>query len=189
MSNKSPLPPTDRLVIGFAGRIGAGKTSAAKYLNSEYDFQYIRYSQVLSDWLASDPQSKVRLQQIGWEVMAGGMQPELDRRLIAQIRPDTDAAVDGLRHPLDRQSLLDSYDGAFRLVYIECSSDVRWQHVKGRTKHAELTAFQASDSHPVEQRIEKLRGGANRVLKNEGSLEDLYAEIGKAVREFRRGAV
>src|SRR5216684_724348 len=90
-----------RLVIGIAGRIGAGKTSAAKYLNTKHGFQYLRYSQVLAEWMATDPESKAQLQKVGWQVMAGGMQTELNRRLIAQVTPDADFAVDGLRHPLD----------------------------------------------------------------------------------------
>src|SRR6266849_8986739 len=93
-----------RLVIGVTGRIGAGKTSVAKYLNSRHGFQYLRYSQVLSEWMASDPESKAHLQEVGWKVMAGGMQAELNRRLIEEIKPGSDVAVDGLRHPLDRQT-------------------------------------------------------------------------------------
>src|SRR5713101_1128407 len=91
----------DRLVIGITGRIGAGKTSVGKYLGSAYGFHYARYSQVLSDWLAKDPESKTHLQAVGWEVMAGGMQAELNARLISQLPTQSDCAVDGLRHSLD----------------------------------------------------------------------------------------
>src|SRR6202451_470667 len=90
----------DRLVIGITGRIGAGKTSVGKYLSSAHGFHYTRYSRVLSDWLAKDPESKAHLQAVGWEVMAGGMQAELNTRLISQL-PSSDSAVDGLRHSLD----------------------------------------------------------------------------------------
>lgn len=186
MPSQSPRPQTNRLVIGIAGRIGAGKTSAATYLSSKHGFQYLRYSQVLSDWLAKDPEKKSRLQEIGWEVMAGGMQVELNRRLIAQIRPDADIAVDGLRHPIDRQSLADSFPGSFHLVYIESPSRLRWERLKGRGRYADFGSFQAADSHPVEQQIETLRTSAARVLKNESSLEALYSELDSTVQEFRK---
>src|SRR5260370_18334961 len=87
-----------RVVIGIAGRIGAGKTSAAKHLSTKHGFQYLRYSQVLAEWMAANPESKAQLQKVGWEVMAGGMQTELHRRLIAQVTPEADAAVDRHRH-------------------------------------------------------------------------------------------
>src|SRR5580704_4518075 len=119
MSSQFQRLPDERLVIGIAGHIGSGKTSAAKYLNSKYGFQYLRYSQVLSEWLAKAPESKSHLQEIGWEVMHGGKQTELNRRLIAQIKPRGDIAVDGLRHPVDYESLRNSFLSSFRLVYID----------------------------------------------------------------------
>ena len=186
MPNQSPRPQTNRLVIGIAGRIGAGKTSAATYLSSKHGFQYLRYSRVLADWLATDIANKARLQEIGWEVMAGGKQSELNRRLIAQINPHVDAAIDGLRHPIDRDSLTDSFPESFHLVYIESPSKLRWEHLKGRSRYVDFASFQAADAHPVEQQIEALKTSTARVLKNESSLDDLYAELDTAIQEFRK---
>jgi hypothetical protein len=93
------------LVVGVTGRIGAGKTSVSKYLSEVHGFYYVRYSQVLSEWRAENPDSKKHLQEVGWEVMEGGMQLELNARLIAQIPPQLECAVDGLRHPTDFDSL------------------------------------------------------------------------------------
>jgi dephospho-CoA kinase len=186
MPSQSPRPQTNRLVIGIAGRIGAGKTSAATYLSSKHGFQYLRYSQVLSEWLAKDSDKKSRLQEIGWEVMDGGMQIELNRRLIAQIKPHADVAVDGLRHPIDDESLRNSFDGAFHLVYIESPAKQRWEHLKGRGRYADFASFQAADSHPVEQQIETLRSSAARVLNNSGSLDILYSGLKKVIKEFSK---
>jgi dephospho-CoA kinase len=176
----------ERLVIGIAGRIGAGKTSAGGYLNSKHGFQYLRYSQVLSEWLANDSERKALLQDIGWEVMTKGMQPELNRRLIAQIKPDSDVAVDGLRHPIDYESLKNSFPASFHLLFIDSPQEVRWERKKDKTKYVSLRSFKTSDSHPVEQQIEVLRANAALVLQNESSLQDLYAALDAAVRGFRK---
>jgi dephospho-CoA kinase len=186
MPSESPQSRTNRLVIGIAGHIGAGKTSAAMYLSSKHGFQYLRYSQVLYEWLAKDPEKKSRLQEIGWEVMAGGRQSELNRRLIAQIKSRVDAAVDGLRHPIDNESLKDSFPESFHLMYIESPSKLRWERLKDRSRYADFASFAAADSHPVEQRIETLRTMEARVLKNESSLEVLYSELDTAIQEFRK---
>jgi dephospho-CoA kinase len=186
MRSHSQLPRGERLVIGVTGRIGSGKTSAATYLSSKHGFQYLRYSQVLSDWLAKDRGEKSRLQEIGWEVMAGGMQAELNRRLIAQIGDGADVAVDGLRHPIDNESLRDSFPESFHLVYIESPFEFRWKRLEDRARYANFASFQAADSHPVEQQIETLRTRAVRVLQNESSLEVLYMELDKVVQEFRK---
>src|SRR5579864_4326478 len=108
----------NRLVIGITGRIGAGKTSVGKYLESQHGFSYVRYSQVLSDWRAKDPESKAHLQVVGWEVMAGGMQAELNARLISKIPAESNCAVDGLRHSLDYGKLSGSFGSQFFLLYI-----------------------------------------------------------------------
>src|SRR5258708_22688340 len=105
MASQSQRPRGERLIVGITGRIGSGKTTVGRYLESRYGFQYVRYSEVLAEWRVKDPESKAELQKVGWEVMAGGMQPELNRRLIARIAPNADVAVDGLRHPLDYPTL------------------------------------------------------------------------------------
>ena len=186
MPSYSQRSRDDRLVVGITGRIGAGKTSAGGYLSSRHGFQYLRYSQVLSEWLAKDSESKARLQDIGWQVMTKGMQPELNRRLIAQIKPDSDVAVDGLRHPLDYESLKNSFPASFRMLFIDSPEEVRWERKKDKTKYSGLRSFKTSDSHPVEQQIEVLRANAALVLQNEGSLQDLYAALDEAVRGFRK---
>jgi dephospho-CoA kinase len=186
MPNQSPQLQTNRLIIGIAGRIGAGKTSAATHLSSKHGFRYHRYSQVLANWLADDLEKKSRLQEIGWEVMSSGKQSELNRRLIAQLDPNVDTAIDGLRHPIDYESLKVFSRESFQLVYIESPSELRWEHLKGRSRYADFASFQAADSHPVEQQIEALKNSAARVLKNENSLEVLYSELDLAIQECRK---
>ena len=177
-------PQDERLVVGITGRIGSGKTSVGKYLNSRYGFQYLRYSLVLSDWKDQDPESKANLQQVGWEVMAGGMQQDLNRRLIEQIEPGRDAAVDGLRHPVDLESLSNYFLSKFYLVYIDSPAQVRWQRLKA--KYPTQETFQAAELHPVEQNIESLRNRSATVIRNEATLEDLYATLDRTIQQFKK---
>src|SRR5260370_41941198 len=106
-----------RLVIGIAGRIGAGKTSAAKYLNTKHGFQYLRYSQVLAEWMAANPESKAQLQKVGWEVMAGGILTELKRPVFEQDPPEGNPAIDGLRNYIDEESPTKAVLATVHFVY------------------------------------------------------------------------
>jgi hypothetical protein len=186
MARRPQRPQSDRLVIGIAGRIGAGKTSAAKYLNTKHGFQYLRYSLVLAEWYGIDPENKAELQRVGRAVMASGLQPELNRRLIAQILPGLDAAVDGLRHPTDQESLSEAFSHSFRMLHMECGVEQRWNHVRGKGGYASRDVFVAADLDPVEQHIESLRSKASLVLRNESMLEALYFSIDEAIPSFRK---
>ena|SRR5258708_1115891 len=186
MPSQSQGSEEKRLVIGIAGRIGAGKTSAAKYLNTKHGFQYLRYSEVLAEWQGVGSEDKAQLQRVGREVMVSGMQPELNRRLVAQILPDSDAAIDGLRHPVDQESLSKAFPSSFRLLYIESGAERRWEHVNGKGRYTRREIFDGADLDLVEQQIESLRPKAKVVLRNEGSLQALYTAIDEAIRSFRK---
>jgi dephospho-CoA kinase len=175
----------DRLVIGITGRIGAGKTSVGKYLESQHRFSYVRYSQVLSDWRAKDPESKTHLQAVGWEVMAGGMQAELNFRLISEIPPESNCAVDGLRHSLDFESLNSAFSPHFFLIYVNSSLELRWQRLQRR--YPTLDDFRSADSHPVEQQIDSLRDRAFASISNNSSMKDLYSEVNDVLVRIQTG--
>jgi dephospho-CoA kinase len=186
MASNPQRPRDERLVVGITGRIGSGKTTVGKYLESHHGFQYLRYSAVLAEWLAKDPESKAHLQKVGWEVMAGGMQAELNRRLVARIMPDADVAVDGLRHPLDYETLNNSFPVSFRLLYIDSPPQLRFERLKQKGKYADLSLFDVADSHLVEQHINSLRTDATLLIHNEGSVPDLYKAVDEAIDSFRK---
>lgn len=186
MASHSQRPRGERLIVGITGRIGSGKTTVGRYLQSIKNFKYLRYSEILAGWLAKDPESKAHLQKIGWEVMAGGMQAELNSRLIACITPDSDVAVDGLRHPLDYETLNSSFSGSFHLLYIDSNQQLRFDRLNKKGKYADFASFKAADSYSVEQHIESLRANAAVVIRNENSLEELYAKVDEALRSSRK---
>src|SRR5690349_1447433 len=115
MSNRlfQGQPTTERLVIGITGLIGAGKTSTAQFLQKEFGFRYLRYSEVLSQWKIQMPVNRSDLQRVGWEVMGGGLQHQLNARLIARVADDFDHAIDGLRHPIDFESMREKFGQRF----------------------------------------------------------------------------
>ena len=166
---------TDRVFVGFAGRSGAGKTFAAKYLSSRYGFQYTRYSRILHEWLASDIADRERLQTLGWEVMAGGRQAELNARLIARLDPSQSAVIDGLRHLIDFDALSEAFGASFGMIFLESGREVRFERLRSRLSTFE--SFIAADSQPVEAHIDSLKARASTIILNEQSLEALCEQL------------
>jgi dephospho-CoA kinase len=163
------------IFLGLAGRMGAGKTSAAQYVSSKYGFQYTRYSAVLQNWLAADASDKVRLQKVGWEIMAGGQQVELNSRLLAGLDHSRSAAIDGLRHRIDFDNLSSTFGPSFRLVFLQARQETRFERL--RTRFLDFAAFREADSHPVEANIDGLQPLASMVISNDESLEGLYRRL------------
>jgi dephospho-CoA kinase len=180
---------SERVVVGFSGHIGAGKTSAARFLESSHGFRYLRYSQVLAEWLLDESQGKAELQAIGWDVMDGGRQRELNSRLIARIESGADHAIDGLRHPIDHESLSQAFPSHFFLLHIEAPLELRWQRHKPKGRFASFEEFRRADMHPVEQHIDELKPLATKVLTNTGALEELYQQLDAVLVGIRQGAV
>jgi dephospho-CoA kinase len=165
---------TDPVFLGFAGRIGAGKTSAAEYLHARRGFQYARYSKVLREWFSLESERR-GLQEIGAEVMRTGLQSELNTRLIAGLNRSTNAAIDGLRHPLDFETLVSEFGQSFALIFVDARPEIRFERLRHR--YANYDAFCAADAHEVEGQIEILRPLASHIVSNESSLGTLYTEL------------
>jgi dephospho-CoA kinase len=177
MAGQSTFPQscTEPIFVGLAGHIGAGKTSAATYLIHKYGFQYRRYSQVLDEWISGSASNRDRLQQIGWDVMAGGLQAELNARVIAGIDRSISAAVDGLRHLVDFESLSATLGVSFQMIFLDARQEHRFERLQSR--FSTLAAFHTVDSHPVEAHIDDLRALASITLTNDDSLEHLYQQL------------
>ena len=180
------MNPATRLVIGITGRIGSGKTTAADYL-AEHGFGHIRYSHVLADWRNEDPERKTELQAVGWDVMSGGRQGELNQRVISKITPGKDWVVEGLRHPLDYQSLKNAFGSQFHLVYIDTPQEARWNRLHKMARFRNFDEFQAAEKHPVEQKITELKPFAELCIAGGDPLQQLYQPLDSFVASLRKG--
>lgn len=172
------------LVIGIAGRIGSGKTAVAQCLALEFGFEYIRYSQVLAEWFEINPADKASLQEIGEQVMTGEHQRELNRRLISRINREAKTVVDGLRHPVDYESLASAYHDEFALVFIQTPEGIRFQRLQDR--FASYSEFKAADSRTVESHIDALCTLATWVVPGTVAPAQLKSTLGEIIQQLRQ---
>jgi dephospho-CoA kinase len=178
------MPDHSRIVIGVAGRIGSGKTIVAQQLADSFGFQYFRYSLILSEWFGTNPTDKAGLQEIGEGVMAGDGQRELNRRLIERIPDGGDVVIDGLRHPIDYDSLNHEFPGRFFLIFVDTPPDTRYSRLRDR--FSDFEQFAVADRRPVESNIDDLKPMASAALAGTLQREQLQAELGSLVQKLRR---
>lgn len=176
---------TEPVFIGFAGRIGAGKTSAAKHVSSRYGFQRVRYSQVLQRWRCPGVADRDRLRDAGWEVMAGGLQLELNERLLALLDRSRSAAIDGIRHAIDIDSLSAAFGPAFCMIFIEASAEVRFERLRSRFRA--YREFKDAESHAVESHVEGLKPLAAFAVSNDESLGCFHRRLEEALMAWGLG--
>jgi dephospho-CoA kinase len=178
------MPDHSRIVVGVAGRIGSGKSLLAHCLEQEFGFQYLRYSMVLAEWYQIDPADKLRLQEVGGHVMAGQEQRELNRRLIDCIEQKRDVAVDGLRHPIDYETLLAEFGKRFSLIFVETPPMIRFERTQDR--YTTYEQFLTADSRPAESNIDSLRPLSAATISGTMPVEESIAELRQFVSSFRQ---
>lgn len=179
--------PESKIVVGVAGRIGSGKTEIAHLLEGQYGFQYLRYSIVLAEWYGTDPSAKARLQQVGWEVMSNDHQRELNSKLIARVDRNRDCVIDGLRHPIDFESLKSAFSSRFRLFFVDTPAEIRSERL--RERYATREQFVEADSHAVESNIGRLVPLANLVLNGQLPTHVLAKQIADFLSVCRRDSI
>jgi dephospho-CoA kinase len=117
--------------------------------------------------------------------MSRGLQRELNTKLLAALDCERNAAIDGLRHQIDVETLTARFRTSFRLIFLMAPVSIRFARVKHRFSH--LEAFLSADEHPVESNIDGLASFANATIDNVGSLEDLFRDVDSALNLWRKG--
>jgi uncharacterized protein YprB with RNaseH-like and TPR domain/predicted nuclease with RNAse H fold/dephospho-CoA kinase len=164
----------NRLAIGFSGSLGAGKTTAAQYVES-LGFTYCRYSQIIEALVRAKNSSFTRedLQIEGERVHEQLGQRWLGRELLRPLLGVSKLVIDGVRFPEDHAFLSEIFGSQFLHVHVVASLSVRRQRYEQR----EGTDFWAASAHPVEGKADELKVFAREVVENNGSLMDYHSSI------------
>ncbi len=174
------VPSLDRsdrpLVIGVSGRIAAGKTTAARWIEA-MGYAYTRFSLVIDDEITALGLSHDRAtrQDIGIRLHDEHGQAWLCERAIARVGNADAIVVDGLRWPEDRAYFLERFGNRFVHLHIASPADIRFERVGATVK--ERVAFDAADDQPVEAMIDALGKSAAATIENVRSLEHFQAEV------------
>lgn len=159
------------IAIGITGRIAAGKTTVATYIERK-GFTYCRYSQVIAESLISKnvEVNRASLQQAGGQLFDSSGQYGLNRQVEERLVGEPQIVIDGMRHYEDYTYWKEKSFSNFYLLYIEADEDTCI------ARFAEGD-YRKAAQHQVEQEIDELRIFADAVIENTGTLETLYKKI------------
>lgn len=172
------------MTIGITGPTGAGKTTAAKYLASTYGLTYLRYSEVLAEMSPEPTPDRQTLREFGWDIMSGGMQSNLNQKLLSTMQSGINYVIDGLRHPIDFQTL--STRPPFYLLYIDASPQIRWRRLSSRDKSITWEEFLPLEKHTVESYLPILKEKAYKTLLNEAHMTEFHADLDAVFSDIRK---
>ena len=177
---KAALGP---VVVGISGRICAGKTTAARFLERE-GFAYTRFSLVVDveiEKLGERPSRETR-QRIGLEINHTKGQRWLCEQVLAWVGGQPLIVVDGLRFLEDRAFFHERFGSRFLHLHITAPPELR----EKRYRKDAGPSFEEADAYPVEDEIDRLGAMAAVSLDNASTIDNLDDAVVSIVEGFMR---
>jgi dephospho-CoA kinase len=183
----SPLRFDRPPIICLAGKTGAGKSVVARYLSVFYGFEWIRTRDIIKLLLEEDlkrPVSKQLcrgminvsniteqdLRAFGAMILDDHKQVPLQHKL-AQIVTDCELpmVVDSIRDVVDLEPTTVT-DRPLLIWFLECSDSIIRNRLASKSK---LGTARLKDASPVDHTVPVMRRAAQRIVNNNGTLEEL----------------
>lgn len=176
-------------IIGLVGPGGAGKGAAGAYLREKYGAGYHRFSEIiqrLTDQIYLEPSrdnlirmSEAVRHEFGEDILARTMAHDVERDA-AEI-----VCVDGIRRLADIEFLLPLSN--FILVHLTADPEIRWQRIRMRKEKPDdanktLEQFQADEQRSTEVSIAAVAAQARVQIVNNGTKEELFAQLEKLLQ-------
>ena len=176
--NSSALP----MVIGLSGRIAAGKTTAARWIEAD-GFAYTRFSLVIDDEIRRRGLNLDRptRQSIGMEIHKERGQAWLCEQALARVGDADRIVVDGLRWPEDRAFFVERFGHRFVQLHVTASAEVRMHRSIESGAMQTNADFERADAQPVESMIDTLGRFTASTIANKATLEQFRHEVSRVV--------
>jgi len=183
----------NKIIFGFVGEIASGKGTSCDYLMNNYNAGYHRYSTILrdiADRLFLD-QSRENLQDLS-TILREKFGQDLFAKVIAkevEKNPAKIVCVDGIRRPDDIVHLKKL--PGFILINIFADMDKRYQRIVERAENVDDTVktfeqFKADHENENEKTIALVAEAAKKKIDNNGSFDQLYAQLDELVDKYTK---
>jgi dCMP deaminase len=109
---------------------------------------------------------------------------------LPSLSPDLNAVVDSIRHPAEVE-VLRAASPRFRLIWIDADEPARLARIRARGRAGDpesleelrrLEGLEQGGADPATQQLRAVRALADDVIVNNGSLEELHAQLARLLR-------
>ncbi len=170
------------MIIGVAGRNGAGKGEVIKLLAAR-GYRDHSLSDVIRFVLTERdlPHERDLMTRTGNELRGEGGSSVLADRLLERMPAGNDYPTDSLRHPAELEALRAAGQGC-KLVWVHASEAVRCERMLARQREGDATTLEAFRAHerreernadPSAQQLDAVEALADYVVQNDGDIEVL----------------
>jgi dephospho-CoA kinase len=185
-----------KIIIGFVGHIASGKDVCKKYIMEKYGASSHRYSTVLRDVLNRLylPINRENMQDLSLDLRNRFGSDLLARVIIEDINHDENEIViiDGIRRLEDTKNLTEKFPNLYT-IGIDVKAELRYERLVKRAENvgdAEKTfeQFLSDDKKEAELEIPTVMAAAQYKIDNNGSFEELYAQIDKIITAIKKSS-
>lgn len=175
---------TSPLIIGIVGEIAAGKTATTDYMIEKYGAQPYKFSNMLRDVLARiyQPATRENLQKLSTVVRQLFGEDVMSKTIFQDLAHATAPIVvaEGIRRPSDIEHLATLPH--FVLIAIDADARTRYERITKRSENPDdqtktWETFLTESQKEPEQKIRDVMSQAAHTINNNGSLDNLYAQI------------
>lgn len=182
-----------KIIFGTAGEIASGKDAVGDYLASKHGAVKLRFSQPLRDILdrVHLDQNRENMAKLSLYLRKAFGEDILSKVILAEAEAsEADfVVVDGVRRFPDIVHM--ETDPNFYFCYVDASPEVRYERLTKRRQNVDdatktAAQFEKDAKLETEVGIGELKARAEFVIDNDGTLEELHAQIDGIVEQLRK---
>ncbi len=181
------------ILIGLTGENCAGKGTVAAYLEKK-GFVYLSLSDVIREELAAEGKEATRENLIakGNALRGEGGPSALAKKIVAKLEHHRNYIIDSIRSTGEVEELKKQQN--FFLVYVTAPIEVRFERLRSRDRDGDPKTFELfkkledkeRKGGVTQQNLDATAKMADKIIVNNGDLQQLYDDVGKALGEFSK---
>jgi dCMP deaminase len=178
------------VILGVSGTNGAGKGELIEFLRAR-SFYPLSLSDVLREELKlrGESETRERMIAIGNELRGRLGSGALAEKVCTRLTIDRNWAIDSIRHPAEVEALRKhAGKGGFKLIWVDADAALRFERLRSRGRPGDPTSLdklleqegrERGGQGDSAQQLDAVAALADFRVRNEGSLQALYAEVQK----------